>query len=129
MRHQRALDVSNHLLRRELRGRQNMYLLHRAALALYDLCGDYPRKREDQLLSTLDRKYAAGDVVQDSVVRDCTVKTGGQYYGRLTLNQAKKCTALDSPAKQDFTRDNYTGSGSEVLCLFRIRHVLFRVSA
>jgi hypothetical protein len=45
-----------------------MYLLYRAAIALYDLGGDYPRKREDKLLSTLDRKYAAGDVVQNSVV-------------------------------------------------------------
>ena len=64
MRHQRTLDVANHLFGRELRRRQNMNLLDRAALALYDLCGDNPRKRENQLLSTLNRKDAAGDVVQ-----------------------------------------------------------------
>ena len=41
-----------------------MYLFHRAALALYDFRGDNSRKRKDQLLSTFDRKNAAGDVVQ-----------------------------------------------------------------
>ena len=93
MRHQRALDVPHHLLRRELRRRQNMNLLDRATLALYDLCGDNSRKREDQLLSTLDREYAAGDVVQiqSFFCGDLMLwlETGGQYCRRLSVKQAK----------------------------------------
>src|SRR5207237_5769711 len=93
MRHQRALDVPRHLFGRELRGRQNMDLLDRAALALDDLCGDNSRKREDQLLSTLDREYAAGDVVQiqSFFCGDLMLwlETGGQYCRRLSVNQAK----------------------------------------
>src|SRR6266852_1174871 len=46
-----------------------MYLLDRATLALYNLRGDYSRERKDQLLGSLDRKYAAGDVVQIQIVR------------------------------------------------------------
>ena len=64
VRHQRALDVSHHLLGRELCGRQNMYLFYRSAVALYDFRGDNTREREDQLLGTLNRKYAAGDVIK-----------------------------------------------------------------
>jgi hypothetical protein len=64
MRHQRTLDVADYLLGRELRGRQNMYLLHRATLTLDDFCGDNSRKREDQLLSTLNGEDASGNVVQ-----------------------------------------------------------------
>ena len=64
VRHQRALDVSDHLLGREFRGRQNMYLLYRSAVALYDFRGDHSRKRKDELLGTLNWEYAAGDVVQ-----------------------------------------------------------------
>ena len=93
MRHERALDVPHDLLRRQLRGRQNMDLLDRAALALDDLCGDNSRKREDQLLSTLDREYAAGDVVQiqSFFCGDLMLwlETGGQYCRRLSVNQAK----------------------------------------
>ena len=93
VRHQRTLDVPHYLLRRQLRGRQNMDLLDRAALALDDLCGDNSRKREDQLLSTLDREYAAGDVVQiqSFFCGDLMLwlETGGQYCRRLSVNQAK----------------------------------------
>ena len=64
MRYQRTLDVPHHLLRRKLSSRQYVDLLDGAAVALDDLCGDDSRQREDQLLSTLNRKYAAGDVVQ-----------------------------------------------------------------
>ena len=64
MRHQRTLDIANHLLRGELRRGQNMNLLHRPTVALDDLGGDDSRQRKDQLLSTLNRKDAAGDVVQ-----------------------------------------------------------------
>jgi hypothetical protein len=46
-----------------------MDLLDRATLTLYDLRGDYSRERKDQLLGPLDRKYAAGDVVQIQIVR------------------------------------------------------------
>ena len=57
-----------------------MDLLDRPAVALDDFGGDYPRKRKDELLSTLDGKYAAGDVVQ---VQFCTGfncwETDGQY--------------------------------------------------
>jgi len=41
-----------------------MYLLYRAAFTLYDFRGDNPRKRKDELLCTLNREYAAGDIVQ-----------------------------------------------------------------
>ena len=41
-----------------------MYLLYRATFALYDFRGDDPRKRKDELLSSLNREYAAGDIVQ-----------------------------------------------------------------
>src|SRR6185312_7771661 len=64
MRHQGTFDVPYHLLWRELGSRQHVYLLDRATLALDDLCGDNPRKRKDELLSTLNGEYAAGDVVQ-----------------------------------------------------------------
>jgi hypothetical protein len=64
VRHQRALDVADHLLGRELGRRQHMDLLDRATLALDDLCGHNSRKREDKLLGSLDGKYAAGNVVQ-----------------------------------------------------------------
>ena len=43
VRHQRALDVPNHLLRRKLCGRQNMDLFYRAAFAFYDFRGDNSR--------------------------------------------------------------------------------------
>ena len=46
-----------------------MNLLDRATLTLYDLRGDYSRERKDQLLGSLDRKYATGDVVQIQFVR------------------------------------------------------------
>ena len=69
VRHQRAFDVANHLFRGKLSRSQNMDLLDRATLAFYDLRGDYSRKRKDQLLGSLDRKYAAGDVVQIQFVR------------------------------------------------------------
>ena len=64
VRHQRTFDVANHLFRRELSRSQNMDLLDRATLALYDLRGHYSRERKDQLFSSLDREYAASDVVQ-----------------------------------------------------------------
>jgi hypothetical protein len=64
MRHQRTFDVSNHLFRRKLSRGQNMDLVDRAALAFHDFGGHDSRQRKDQLFSTLDRKYAAGDVVQ-----------------------------------------------------------------
>ena len=41
-----------------------MYLLYRAALTLYDFRGDDSRKRKDELLSSLNREYASGDIVQ-----------------------------------------------------------------
>ena len=69
VRHQRTFDVSNHLFGRKLSRSQNMYLLDRATLAFYDFRGDYSRERKDQLLGSLDRKYAAGDVVQIQFVR------------------------------------------------------------
>ena len=46
-----------------------MDLLDRATLTFYDLRGDYSRERKDQLLGSLDRKYATGDVVQIQFVR------------------------------------------------------------
>jgi hypothetical protein len=64
VRHQRALDVSHDLLGRELCGRQNMYLFYRSTVALYDFRGDHSRKRQNQLLGTLNREYAASDVIQ-----------------------------------------------------------------
>jgi len=36
---------------------------------------------------------------------------------------------LDSPARKEFTRDNHTPPGPEVLCLFRVTHVPIRCSA
>ena len=69
VRHQRTFNVADHLFRRELSRSQNMDLLDRATLALNDLRGDYSRERKDQLLGSLDRKYAAGDVVQIQFVR------------------------------------------------------------
>ena len=74
VRHQRALDVAHHLLRRELGGRQHMDLLDGPTLTLDDLCRNDSRKREDKLLGSLNRKYAAGDVVQ---VQRCA----GIWYG------------------------------------------------
>jgi hypothetical protein len=47
VRHQRALDVSDHLLGRKFRGRQNMYLFHRSTFTLYYFRGDNPWQRED----------------------------------------------------------------------------------
>jgi hypothetical protein len=64
MRHQRTFDVSNHLFGRKLCSGQNMDLFDRAALAFYDFCGHHSWQRKDQLFSTLDREYAASDVVQ-----------------------------------------------------------------
>jgi hypothetical protein len=69
MRHQRTFDVSNHLFGREFSRGQNMDLFDRATLTLYDFCGHHSRKRQDQLFSTLDREYAASDVVQIQFVR------------------------------------------------------------
>ena len=46
-----------------------MYLLYRAALAFHDLGRHDSRERQDQLFCTLDREYAARDVVQIQFVR------------------------------------------------------------
>ena len=64
VRHQRTFDVSNHLFGRKLSCSQNVYLFDCATLAFYDFCGHNSRKRKDQLFSSLDREYAASDVVQ-----------------------------------------------------------------
>src|SRR5712671_61831 len=64
-----------------------------------------------------------------SDIRELYGKTGGQYYGRLTLKQAKNCTPPDSTATMVFASDNHTTSGHELLCLFRITYVPIRCSA
>src|SRR4029078_26688 len=62
VRHQGALDIPHHLLGRQLSRGRPVDLLDRPAVTLDDFGGDYPRKRKDELLSTLNREYAAGDV-------------------------------------------------------------------
>ena len=64
MRHQRTFDVSDHLFWCKLCSSENMDLFDRPTLTFYDFCGHNSRQRQDQLFSTLDREYAASDVVQ-----------------------------------------------------------------
>jgi hypothetical protein len=64
MRHQRTFDVPDHLFRRKLSGSQNMNLFDCPTLTFYDFRGHNSRQRQDQLFRTLDREYAASDVVQ-----------------------------------------------------------------
>lgn len=61
VRDQRALDVANHLLRRELRSRQHMNLIYRTAVTRHDPRGDHAGQRQNQLFSTLDREYTASN--------------------------------------------------------------------
>ena len=61
VRDQRALDVPDHLLRRQLGGRQNVNLIDRPAVTRNYSRGNNSRQRQDQLLSALDREYAASD--------------------------------------------------------------------
>src|SRR3982074_3477543 len=99
-----------------------MDLFHRTALALYDFRGDDSRQRENQLLSTFDRKNAAGDVVQIQICLqgfDAWLETGGQYRRRLALYQAKsRCSAREKKERSAITR--YTSPSTKSM-LFSYR--------
>jgi hypothetical protein len=59
MRYQRTLDVPNHLLRRKLRSRKNMYLIYRTTVASNDPRRNNAGQSQYQLFRSLDRENAA----------------------------------------------------------------------
>lgn len=69
VRDQRALDVADHLFWCQLRRRQHVNLIYRAAVSRNDSRGDNTRQRQDQFFSALDWEYAAGDRRRQGVTR------------------------------------------------------------
>jgi hypothetical protein len=102
-----------------------MYLLYRAAFTLYDFRGDDPRKCKDELLSTLNREYAAGDIVQIQFFRGDLVRfqTGGQYCRRLTFAQAIKSRSPALQTSNPLQRDS-VAHRSCAQCFFPITAML-----
>src|SRR5882672_7779288 len=105
-----------------------MDLLDRATLTFYDLRGDYSRERKDQLLGPLDRKYAAGDVVQIQIVRRDWegAKQAANIADDWTLH--KQNSAPFSTKKSDLWRAGTTHERAR-RCVIRVIEMLFHFTA
>src|SRR6266478_2124960 len=105
-----------------------MDLLDRATLTFYDLRGDYSRKRKDQLLGSLDRKYATGDVVQIQFVRRELegVKQAANIADDWILH--KQNSVPFSTIKSDLWRASTTHERAQ-RCTFRFTRMLIHFTA